>query len=143
MNMNMMINHEIMPMLIIGIVSGLLSSMNIWIDKVDDIRFSINDCYMSVLMTGWMFLLYGIYYKQMNQIYVGIVFVVLSLIAIRTQFLIDKPNFIDGMIPHHSMAIFMSKKLKEKNEEPELNKFLDNIINAQSQEIIIMKNNEI
>ena len=29
--------------------------MNVWVDKVDDIRFSMNDAYMTLLMTGWMF----------------------------------------------------------------------------------------
>ena len=39
-------------------MSGLLSTMNVWVDKVDDIRFSINDAYMTLLMTGWMFYLW-------------------------------------------------------------------------------------
>ena len=33
--------------------------MNVWVDKWDDIRFSINDVYMTLLMTGWMFLFMG------------------------------------------------------------------------------------
>ncbi len=136
-------NHEIIPMLVIGVISGLLSTMNVWVNQLDDMRFSINDVYMSLLMTGWMFLFYGIYYQQTNQIYLGILFVISSLVAIRNQFLIDKSNFVNGMIPHHSMAIFMSNEFKKKNDEPKLNKFLDNIITAQSEEIKLMKNNEI
>ena len=27
------------------ILSGLLSTMNVWVNKLDDIRFSINDAY--------------------------------------------------------------------------------------------------
>ena len=41
-------------MFIIMIVSGLLSTMNVWVDKIEDIRFSLNDLYMTLLMTGWM-----------------------------------------------------------------------------------------
>lgn len=136
-------NHEIVPMLVISVISGLLSTMNVWVNQIDDMRFNINDVYMSFLMTGWMFLFYGIYYQQINQIYLGTLLVVLSLVAIRNQFLINKSNFVDGMIPHHSMAIFMSSELKKKNDDPKLNKFLDNIITAQSNEIRLMKNNEI
>lgn len=134
-------NNDITVMLIIGIISGLLSTMNIWADKLDDIRISINDVYMSTLMTGWMFLFYGLYHKMTSQIYLGATMVVISFICIRSQFLVDKNNFVNGMIPHHSMAIFMSKKLKTKNKE--ITKFLDGIINAQEKEIDDMKNNRI
>lgn len=36
------------------------------------------------------------------------------------------------MIPHHSMAIFMSNKIKNKNiiSDKELNKIVDNIIST-------------
>ena len=50
-------------MFVIMILSGLLSTMNVWVDKIDDIRFSINDVYMILLMTGWMFLFMGLIYK--------------------------------------------------------------------------------
>jgi uncharacterized protein (DUF305 family) len=45
------------------------------------------------------------------------------------------------MIPHHSMAVFMTKKLKENNPNlpDELNELADNIIQNQENEILIMK----
>ena len=131
--------HNIIPMLIIGIISGLLTTMNIWIDKLDDIRFSINDLYMSSLMTGWMFLLYGIYHKISNNIVLGFILVASSFLAIRNQLFVDKYAFVGGMIPHHSMAIFMSKKLKETNDDIDLNNFLNGIITTQENEIKLMK----
>ena len=132
-------NNDMIVMLIIGIISGLLSTMNVWADKLDDIRISINDIYMSTLMTGWMFLFYGLYHKMTSQIYLGATMVMISFICIRSQFLVNKDNFINGMIPHHSMAIFMSKKLKDKNKD--MTKFLDGIINMQEREINQMKSN--
>jgi len=53
-------------MFFIMILSGLLSTMNVWVDKIDDIRFSINDVYMTLLMTGWMFLFTGLIYQQID-----------------------------------------------------------------------------
>lgn len=41
-------NHYV-TMFFIMIFSGLLSTMNVWVDKVDDIRFSINYVYESNL----------------------------------------------------------------------------------------------
>ena len=57
-------NNHYISMFFIMILSGLLSTMNVWVDKLDDIRFSINDAYMVLLMTGWMFLFMGLFYKE-------------------------------------------------------------------------------
>jgi len=35
-------NHYVV-MFFIMIISGLLSTMNLWVDKLDDIRISLND----------------------------------------------------------------------------------------------------
>ena len=48
------------------ILSGLLTTMNVWVDKVDDITFSINDAYMILLMTGWIFLFMGLIYQEIS-----------------------------------------------------------------------------
>ena len=37
-------------MFFIMIVAGALSTMNVWVDKISDIRFSLNDLYMILLM---------------------------------------------------------------------------------------------
>ena len=57
---------------------------------------------------------------------------------IRTQFLINEKQYKLGMIPHHSMAIHMSKKLLQKNNN--INPFLKNLITNQQEEILFMKN---
>ena len=120
------------------ILSGLLSTMNVWVDKIDDIRFSINDLYMTLLMTGWMFLFMGLYYKETPILYLGLFLVVLNFWFIRTQFMVTTDQYILGMIPHHSMAILMSKKLIQR--QPELPKnFVSNIITTQEKEIEYMK----
>ena len=58
-------NHYLV-MFIIMIFSGLLSTMNIYADKLSDIRLSLNDLYMTLLMTGWMFAFMGIFYKNIR-----------------------------------------------------------------------------
>jgi uncharacterized protein (DUF305 family) len=49
------------------------------------------------------------------------------------------------MIPHHSMAIHMSKQLleKEKNTSSSSRRFIQNIIDTQENEIMIFKKNEL
>ena len=124
-------------MFFIMILAGLLSTMNIWVDKYDDIRFSINDAYMILLMTGWMFTFMGLIYRNMSVFIIGILLVAVNIWCIRTQFLVTETQYMLGMIPHHSMAIHMSKKLLEKPNTTQ--SFLKNIIETQEKEISFMK----
>lgn len=129
-------NHYIV-MFFIMILSGLLSTMNMWVDKYEDVRLSANDAYMILLMTGWMFCFMGMYYQELRVFVFGLVLVVSNIWCIRTQFLVSETQYKLGMIPHHSMAIHMSKKLLDKpnNIQP----FLEDIIKTQEYEILYMK----
>jgi hypothetical protein len=98
------------------ILSGLLSTMNVWVDKISDIRYSINDVYMTLLMTGWMFLFMGLYYKETKIFIFGLLLVIVMIFCIRSQLFVSQQQYEFGMIPHHSMAILMSKKLLEKKK---------------------------
>ena len=130
-------NHYVI-MFFIMLLSGLLSTMNVWVDKVDDIRFSINDAYMILLMTGWMFLFMGLIYQELSVGFIGLSLIIFNIWCIRNQFLITETQYKLGMIPHHSMAVHMSKKLLEK--ENNISTFVENIINTQEDEILILKN---
>jgi hypothetical protein len=131
-------NNDYTLMFVIMVFAGLLSTMNVWVDKYEDIRFSLNDLYMTLLMTGWMFLFMGLFSREMKGILLGLFFIVINLWCIRTQFLIDEKQYKRGMIPHHSMAVHMSKKLSEKQNN--ITPFLKNIIHTQEKEILYMKN---
>jgi len=120
------------------ILAGLLSTMNVYADKLNDIRWSINDIYMILLMTGWMFTFMSVYYKDLVPFWIGISLVLFSFYAIRVQLFVSQNQYILGMIPHHSMAIFMSKRLLEK--ENSIPDFLQQIIKGQEKEIEFMKN---
>jgi len=128
-------------MTLISIVSALLSGMWVWADKWSDIRLSINDFYMAFLMTGWMFLLQGAALKQTNYIMIGLILLVASLCAIRFQILVTQNQYLEGMIPHHSMAIFLSRKQIENsgNNEKILGGLPFSIIQGQEKEIELMK----
>lgn len=128
---------DYLMMFVIMIIASLLSTMNIWADKSSDIRFSLNDLYMAFLMTGWMFLFMGIIYHQLRITLLGLSLVILSIICIRTQFLISEKQFKLGMIPHHSMAVHMSKKLQTKKND--IQDLLKNIIETQEAEIDQLK----
>ena len=129
-------NHYVI-MFFIMVLSGLLSTMNVWVDKVDDIRFSVNDAYMTLLMTGWMFLFMGLIYKETSVFFIGLLLILFNIWCIRNQFLVTETQYKLGMIPHHSMAVHMSKKLLEK--ENNISSFVKDIIKNQENEILILK----
>jgi hypothetical protein len=128
-------------MTIISILSALLSGMWVWADKWSDVRLSINDFYMAFLMTGWMFLLQGAFMKQINYLVIGVIVVIFTLIAIRIQLFVSQQQYLLGMIPHHSMAVFLSKMQISKagNNNKILNGLPYSIIKGQDNEIKLMK----
>jgi len=146
MNHSMTEPKEIIIMMIMMFISGLLSSMNNWVDKISDIQFHINDIYMSLLMCGWSLILMGIYYIHYKILIIGIIVTLIIMYCIRNQLFIDETQYLKGMIPHHSMAVLMSKKLIEKENKtntfnliPLVKKFINNIIDTQNNEIKFMK----
>ena len=129
-------NHYVV-MFFIMILSGLFSTMNVWADNWGDIRLSLNDVYMIGLMTGWMFFFMGVYYQQISVLVFGSVLVALNFTAIRTQAFVTEKQFLLGMIPHHSMAVLMSKRLQERPNS--VQPLLKNILKSQQAEIQFMK----
>ena len=136
-------NHSgTLVMFVIMVLAGAFSTMNVWVDKLDDVRlFHLNDVYMILLMTGWMFFFMGLYYANRLELMVGTTLVILMLVFIRYQLFIDQNQFVAGMIPHHSMAVLMSKQLLAKNAQvdKEVLNLAQNIVTGQEDEIRFMK----
>lgn len=129
-------------MFLISMLSALLSSMSFWADKWSDVRLSLNDFYMAFLMTGWMFFLEGAWMLHWSFLVGGAALILVSLVCIRTQAFVDTQQYIRGMIPHHSMAVFMSKKLIEKYGHSVLGSLPHEIVKGQESEIVYLKNQE-
>jgi len=129
--------HNVMFMVICMFFAGYASTMNNWIDKWDDFRFSLNDFYMTGLMTGWMLFFMGLFTLNIHKAIGGLMVAVVFFALIRTQLFVTEVQFLRGMIPHHSMAVMMSKRLEKKPNS--IQHLLDQIIQTQEKEIVIMK----
>ena len=140
-NSNLSDTNHIIIMFIIMIVASVITGMNMWVNSYNDVRIHLNDVYMGISMTGWMLFLMGLIYSMENYIWVGIVTIGISAYLIRKQTFIGAREYIDSMIPHHSMAILMSKQLKEKGpiQNKQLDQLVNNIIQTQQEEINLMK----
>lgn len=115
------------------------------VDRADHIYLSLTRLYMTLMMVAAMAVVMlatmGMMYKNKRlNLMIGIAsFVVfgLSLAGVRTQTLIGDVQYMKGMIPHHSIAIMVSKKAHLK--DPEVIQLSQSIIKAQENEIAQMK----
>ncbi len=142
LNHNTSSTNDIIVMFVIMVIASVITGMNMWVNSLSDVRIHLNDVYMGISMTGWMFLLMGLYYSTNNIIWIGIVTIIVSVYLIRNQVFINQEEYLLSMIPHHSMAILMSKKLNEKDiiTNQQLQQLTNNIIQTQQEEINLMKN---
>ncbi len=132
-------NH-MFQMILIMILSGLLSSMSVWADKLSDAKFSINDLYMIILMTAWMVFFMSIIHSNYTMAAISSIVIIATYYSIRKQLFVSKGQFYTGMIPHHSMALLMGKRVLEKPDLTPGDKwFIGNIVKTQEAEIKQMK----
>ena len=127
-------------MILIMILSGLLSSMSFWADKFTEMRLSVNDLYMIVLMTAWMVFFMYIIHGNYTLASISSIVIIATYYSIRKQLFVSKGQFYTGMIPHHSMALLMGKRVLEKpGLTPGDKWFIENIVKTQEAEIKQMK----
>ncbi|SDY83812.1 DUF305 domain-containing protein [Hymenobacter psychrophilus] len=111
----------------------------------DHVYFSLTRLYMALIMLvpmtlimmGFMWKMYP--NKQRNALIMGgsLVLFVLATIMVRSQTFVGDTLWMKAMIPHHSIAIMVSKRADIK--DPEVRKLADEIIEAQEREIKQMK----
>ena len=130
-------------MFVMMVLSGALSSMWVWSERWSDVRFSLNDAYMIAMMTGWMFLMMGLWYKAFDYFVFGATLIAVGYILVRTQWFVSEQQFVKGMIPHHSMAVHMSNRLMKRTQNPELSALIGNVVQTQEAEITMLKQIEL
>jgi hypothetical protein len=129
-------NHTL-AMLVACLLSGVGSTMNVWAAQAEDIRLSVNDLFMIVLMTAWMFFFMGVFMGNRSYLLWGGLGTAVTLFLIRTQFGVSETEYLKGMIPHHSMAVHLSRRLQEKPNT--IGPFLEQLVKTQEGEIEFMK----
>ena len=113
--------------------------------ELDHVYFSEMRLYMTILSTCVMavvmlfFMLQMLKNKKANISIVLISILIFSgsFFLMRNQTTIDEVDYMQGMIPHHSIAILTSERADI--EDPRVRKLADDIIKAQKKEIKEMK----
>jgi len=97
----------------------------------------LSTCVMAVVMLS--FMLHMLKNKKINIsiVIISVLVFVSSFALMRNQTTIDDVDYMEGMIPHHSIAILTSKRAKIT--DPRVRELADEIIKAQEREIDEMK----
>lgn len=113
--------------------------------ELNHVHFSEMRLYMTILSTAVMavvmlgFMLHMLKDKKINLAILGTSIVVFfsAFFLMRNQTTIDDVDYMQGMIPHHSIAILTSERANI--EDPRVRQLADDIIKAQEKEITEMK----
>ncbi len=146
MKKNNLLNNQIIMFVIMTLIGIFFNPMNILAFRLNDLYFSLTLFYGGLLMASNMIWAHEIYhYFSMNKfnIYVFFIGILLSVsvsvLLLRTQFLVDDTQWLKRMISHHSTALTTSHKIYNKTNNVKLKKLAKDIIQTQEKEIYLMK----
>lgn len=112
---------------------------------IDHFWFSETRLFMTLIMGGSMIIIMLLYmlnmYRNRNLnsviLAVGVLMMAGSLWLVRSQKTVTDTDYMEGMIPHHSIAILTSKRAQIKDVR--VRELADKIIEAQRREIMEMQ----
>lgn len=112
---------------------------------IDHFWFSETRLFMTVIMAGSMIIIMLLFmlnmYKNRNAniaiISLGILLIAGGIGLVRSQVTVSDVDYMEGMIPHHSIAILTSDRSQIKDIR--VRKLADEIIEAQRREIMEMQ----
>ena len=146
MKKNNLLNNQIIMFIIMTLIGIFFNPMNILAFRLNDLYFSLTLFYGGLLMASNMIWAHEIYhYFSMNKfnIYVFFIGILLSVsvsvLLLRSQFLVDDTQWLKRMISHHSTALTTSHKIYNNTNNVELKKLAKDIIQTQEKEIYLMK----
>ena len=125
------------------VVMYIVMYLNIY--ELDHVYFSLTRFYMTILMITPMALIMLLFMQHMYKngrrnglIIAGSISVfIAALLMVRSQTFVNDTLWMKAMIPHHSIAIMVSKRADIR--DPEVRQLADSIIAAQEREIGQMK----
>ena len=141
----MRITHTMVVMFIGSFLIQYFLMSSIMVENKIDITNSIGKAYMAIIMSVYMLFLevmmhdhqYGV---VSTSFYIGLTsLLVLFIYLYRKQVAVNDKQYLEGMIEHHSMALLTSKEILKKTDDYNIAKLAKNIIEAQENEIKIMR----
>lgn len=108
---------------------------------IDHAWFSETRLFMALIMGGGMVIvmllfMLGMYKSKIKNaaaLAIGVLLIGVGVALVRSQITVSDTDYMEGMIPHHSIAILTSERAQI--EDPRVRKLADEIIEAQHREI--------
>jgi hypothetical protein len=141
----MRITHTLVVMFIGSFIIQYFLMSAVMVEKRADITNSLGKAYMAVIMgISMVFLEVMMHDHQYDvcstKLYIGLIIgLALFIYLYRKQVAIKDKQYLEGMIEHHSMALLTSNEILKKTDDYNIAKLAKNIIEAQENEIKIMR----
>jgi hypothetical protein len=116
----------------------------IMVNKLTYVTNNIGKAYLATIMGLFMVLIEVMMHDHQYHVFsVNSYAVLFALLAIltylyRNQIAVNDKQYLEGMIEHHSMAVFMSDEILKKTDNYHIAKLAKNIIQTQNDELKIM-----
>lgn len=140
----MKISHSMIIMFIGSFIVQYFLMPPIMVHKTSYITNNIGKAYLATIMGLFMVLIEVMMHDHQYHILSFNWYVILfSLLTIftylyRNQIGIDDKQYLEGMIEHHSMALFQSEEILKKTDSYDVAKLAKNIIQTQKDELTLM-----
>ena len=142
----MKITHSMLFMFIGSFIVQYFIMPPIMVNKISYITNNIGKAYLATIMGLFMVLIEVMMHDhQYNILSINWYTILLALLALftylyRKQIAINDKQYLEGMIEHHSMAVFQSEEILKKTDKYDLAKLAKNIIQTQNDELRTMTN---
>ena len=143
--MNITVKKELIQFIVMILIGLTLNPMNLLAYKFDHLYLSLTLFYGALVMASNMMwsheIIHYFAYGHFNSyvFFTGILLAGFSFYLLRSQFHVNKDQWLKRMISHHSTALTTSEKIAKNNLDPQLNRLTTDIINQQKTEISLMK----
>jgi len=142
----MKITHSMLFMFIGSFIVQYFLMPPIMINKLTFITNNIGKAYLATIMALFMVLIEVVMHDHQYHVlslnWYAILFALLAMFTFlyRKQVAINDKQYLEGMIEHHSMAVFMSEEILKKTDNYDIAKLAKNIIQTQNDELQVMTN---
>jgi len=142
----MKITHSILFMFIGSFIVQYFIMPPIMVNKISYITNNIGKVYLATIMGLFMvfieIIMHDHQYNVLSVNWYTILFALLALFTYlyRKQIAINDKQYLEAMIEHHSMAVFMSDEILKKTDNYDVAKLAKNIIQTQNDELQLMTN---
>ena len=140
----MKFSHSMIIMFVGSFIVQYFLMPPIMINKTSYITNNIGKAYLATIMGLFMvlieFIMHDHQYHVLSFNWYAILFSLLAIFTYlyRKQIGIDDKQYLEGMIEHHSMALFQSEEILKKTDSYDVAKLAKNIIQTQKDELTFM-----